>query len=157
MIDTKDLTWNALKNTNNVPKLALTWLDDSKSLTEKLKKKFENFSVNVLSQIKTAPHDNEISMLDFDGDCVVREVALLNAESVMVFARSVIPITNDTKDLLNIGSKPLGEILFNNPTIKRGPLQITHTGSTWGRRSVFNIGSSKLLVSEFFMEELYAS
>lgn len=73
-----------------------------------------------------------------------------------MLARSVIPITNDTKDLLTIGSKPLGEVLFNDTSITRGSLQITHTGSTWGRRSTFTIGTTKLLVSEFFLEKLYA-
>jgi len=74
----------------------------------------------------------------------------------MVFARSVIPITNDTQEILNIGSKPLGEVLFNDPSIKRGPMQITQIDNIWGRRSTFSIGETKLLVSEFFMEELYA-
>jgi chorismate--pyruvate lyase len=95
-------------------------------------------------------------MLDFEGQSVIREVQLLGNHQVVVFARSVIPVTGDTQAILKIGSKPLGEILFNDPDIKRGQLQITHTGSTWGRRSTFTIGTTKLLVSEFFLECLYA-
>ena len=112
--------------------------------------------MNVLLQTQLEPHENETTLLGFKGDSIIREVALLGDDQIMVFARSVIPITNDTKDLLMIGSKPLGEVLFNDSAIIRGPLQITHTGSTWGRRSTFTIGTTKLLVSEFFLECLYA-
>ena len=156
MINTQDLTWENLTNTSNVPESVLGWLDDEQSLTAKLKQKFDDFSVNVLSQIQTTPHNNENEMLDFEGQSVIREVQLLGNHQVVVFARSVIPVTDDTQAILKIGSKPLGEILFNDPDIKRGQLQITHTGSTWGRRSTFTIGTTKLLVSEFFLECLYA-
>jgi chorismate--pyruvate lyase len=155
MINTQDLTWENLTNTSNVPESVLGWLDDEQSLTAKLKQKFDDFSVNVLSQIQTTPHNNENEMLDFEGQSVIREVQLLGNHQVVVFARSVIPVTGDTQAILKIGSKPLGEILFNDPDIKRGQLQITHTGSTWGRRSTFTIGTTKLLVSEFFLECLY--
>jgi len=156
MINTQDLTWESLTTTSNVPKPVLNWLDDEQSLTAKLKQKFDDFSVNVLSQTQTTPHNNENEVLDFEGQSIVREVELLGNHQVVIFARSVIPVTEDTQDLLMIGSKPLGEVLFNDPDIKRGQLQITHTGSTWGRRSTFTIGTTKLLVSEFFLERLYA-
>jgi len=156
MINTQDLTWESLTTTSNVPKPVLNWLDDEQSLTAKLKQKFDDFSVNVLSQTQTTPHNNENEVLDFEGQSIVREVELLGNHQVVIFARSVIPVTEDTQDLLTIGSKPLGEVLFNDPDIKRGQLQITHTGSTWGRRSTFTIGTTKLLVSEFFLERLYA-
>ncbi len=156
MINTQDLTWENLTNTSNVPESVLGWLDDEQSLTAKLKQKFDDFSVNVLSQMQTTPHNNENEMLDFEGQSVIREVQLLGNHQVVVFARSVIPVTGDTQAILKIGSKPLGEILFNDPDIKRGQLQITHTDSTWGRRSTFTIGTTKLLVSEFFLECLYA-
>jgi len=156
MINTQDLTWIDLSDASNVPKAVLVWLDDNQSLTAKLKQKFNDFAVNVLSQTQINPHANESNVLNFSGQSVIREVELLGNQQVMVFARSVIPVTDDTVDLLAIGSKPLGEILFNNADVHRGELQITHTGSIWGRRSVFTIGTTKLLVSEFFLECLYA-
>ena len=114
--------------------------------------KFSSLSVNMGKSLFTKIGN----ILDFKGDSIIREVELLGNSQVMVFARSVIPITNDTEDLLMIGSRPLGEVLFNDSTIARGPLQITHTGSTWGRRSAFTIGTTKLLVNEFFLRRLYA-
>ncbi len=156
MINTRDLIWQSLDQAHDVPDAVMHWLDDSRSLTTKLKTKFDDFAVNVVSQTQLKPHQNETAVLGFEGDSIIREVELLGSNQVMVFARSVIPVTNDTKGLLGIGSKPLGEILFNNPSIIRGQLQITHTGSVWGRRSTFTIGTTKLLVSEFFLEVLYA-
>jgi chorismate--pyruvate lyase len=156
MINTQDLTWESLTNASNIPKPVLSWLDDEQSLTAKLKQQFDDFSVNVLSQIQATPYSNENEVLNFEGQSVIREVELLGNNQAVVFARSVIPITKDTKDLLSIGSKPLGEVLFNDSSISRGSLQITHTGNTWGRRSTFTIGTTKLLVSEFFLETLYA-
>ncbi len=156
MINTQDLTWKDLDQAHDVPDAVMYWLDDSRSLTAKLKTKFNDFAVNVVSQTQLKPYQNESEVLGFEGDSIIREVELLGGDQIMVFARSVIPVTNDTEDLLSIGSKPLGEVLFNDPTITRGQLQITHTGSTWGRRSTFTIGTTKLLVSEFFLENLYA-
>ncbi len=156
MIETKELVWKNLSEINTAPSALKPWLDDGQSLTAKLKHKFSDFSVRVVSQTKSIPHKNELHVLEFNDECVIREVELLGNTQVVVFARSVIPVNQDTQDLLSIGSKPLGEILFNDPKIQRGKLQITHTGSTWGRRSTFNIGSTKLLVSEFFLENLYA-
>jgi chorismate--pyruvate lyase len=83
-------------------------------------------------------------------------VELLGNQQAAVFARSIIPITSDTENLRSIGGKPLGEILFNDVNIVRGKLQITQAGNIWGRRSTFTIGGTKLLVSEFFLEGLYA-
>ena len=156
MINTDTLIWQDLSSSNTVPKKVAKWLNDEASLTAKLKQQFSDFSVNVLSQEQAQPYAHEIEIMNTEEQCVVREVELLGNNQVVVFARSVIPLTHDTKKILSIGSKPLGEVLFNDASITRGPMQITHTDATWGRRSTFTIGNTKLLVSEFFMEALYA-
>ncbi len=156
MINTQTLVWTNLTKSAQMPKNVLSWVLDDCSLTAKLRQKFSDFSVNVLSQRQTTAHPNEGNVLDFTGEVVVREVELLGGGQAVVFARSVIPVSADTRGLLLIGCKPLGEILFNDDQIKRGALQITRTGNIWGRRSVFTIGTTKLLVSEFFLEQLYA-
>lgn len=155
MINTKNLNWTDLSNIADVPKSTLNWLIDNDSLSAKLKQKFDDFTVNVLLQKQAKPHANEIDTLDFTGCSVVREVALLGNGRAVVFARSVIPMTKDTEALLKIGSQPLGEILFNDNNIQRGLLQITFSDGIWGRRSTFTIGTTKVLVSEFFLAALY--
>ncbi|CAC9470060.1 Chorismate--pyruvate lyase (EC [uncultured Gammaproteobacteria bacterium] len=152
----ENLLWVNLDTQMTIPKALKPWLIDNQSLTHKLKQKFEDFAVNVLSQTQGQAHKNEADLVATRDDCIIREVELLGNQQVMIFARSIIPITNDTKDLRTIGGKPLGEILFNDESIVRGKLQITHADNLWGRRSTFTIGQTKLLVSEFFLENLYA-
>ena len=82
--------------------------------------------------------------------------APLHSKNPVVFARSVIPQTQDTNAILKIGSRPLGEILFNDPNIKRGHLEVGDFNNVWARRSTFTIGVTKLLVTEIFLETLYA-
>ena len=156
MIDTQTLVWQDLAFSKKAPAVVQLWLDDSTSLTAKLKQQFPDFSVRVLSQQQATPHAHEVSAINTAKTCAVREVELLGKGEVVVFARSVIPVSDDTKEILKIGSKPLGEVLFNNPNIERGAMQITQIGNIWGRRSTFTIGKTPLLVSEFFMEKLYA-
>jgi chorismate--pyruvate lyase len=156
MIDTRTLIWQDSTLIEKAPIAAQLWLDDSDSLTAKLKQQFTDFSLRVLSQQQAKPHAHEACEIDTNQTCTVREVELLGNGKVVVFARSVIPITDDTQEILSIGSKPLGEVLFNDSNIKRGALQITHIDNIWGRRSTFTVGNTKLLVSEFFTQELYA-
>jgi chorismate--pyruvate lyase len=156
MIDTEKLTWRDLSLLEKAPADVRLWLSDEHSLTAKLKAKFSDFSVRVLSQKTTNPHQNEANIISQTQPCMVREVALLGGGEVVVFARSIIPINADTQPILDIGNQPLGEILFNHPNIKRSLMQITHVENIWGRRSIFTLGGSKLLVSEFFMRTLYA-
>ena len=156
MIDTLTLIWQDSTLIEQAPIAAQLWLDDSASLTAKLKQQFADFSLRVLSQQQEKPHAHEACEIGTDHICTVREVELLGNGKVVVFARSVIPITNDTQEILSIGSKPLGEVLFNDSNIKRGALQITQIDDIWGRRSTFTIGNTKLLVSEFFTQALYA-
>ncbi|MBC8494238.1 MAG: chorismate lyase [Candidatus Thioglobus sp.] len=156
MINTNNIVWQDLSLINTAPKNIQQWLDDKTSLTAKLKQQFEDFSVHVLSQQQAQPHSHEIESISISDQYTIREVELLGNGVAVVFARSVIPLTNDTKEILSIGSKPLGEILFNDASIQRGQMQITQTDNLWGRRSTFTIGNTKLLVSEFFTKDLYA-
>lgn len=155
MLKTKNLIWVDLAKAN-VPQPALNWLIDEQSLTAKLKQKYPDFAVKVLSQSEQKPHSNEINAIGFDGKTIIREVALLGNKQAVVFARSIIPVSADTKNLRKIGSKPLGEALFNDPDIHRHGLEITHIGDIWGRRSIFISAKTKLLVCEFFLVNLYA-
>lgn len=155
MIQTQNLTWFDLSEVNNIPDPLQNWLDDDQSLTAKLKAKYDDFCVNLISQTQKKPHANETALLG-DQQAMIREVELLGNQQALVFARSVIPITADTESLLRIGAKPLGEILFDDPSITRGAMQIAKAGNIWGRRSLFNVGKTQILVSEFFLEALYA-
>ena len=107
---------------------------------------------------------------------LVRQVRLLCNERPWVFARTVIPLSSlqgGLHRLARLGTKPLGAVLFADPSLQRQPLEITRitprhrlyhmatatggaevTDPLWGRRSVFRLRGKPLLVSEFFLPSL---
>ena len=98
---------------------------------------------------------------------LVREVVLLGDGVPWVFARSIIPVTTMTgrlRLLRKLDTRPLGELLFALPGMRRGDIELARvsgatlppglTGaddSLWGRRSVFHLDDKPLLVAEIFL------
>ncbi len=158
MFNPNKFQWRLFSVHEDIPEHVLAWLLDNQSLTAKLKNKYSDFCVNIISQEENKPYECELNLLANKKiqAFVVREVELIGYGQPVVFARSVIPKNTDTDNILAIGSKPLGEILFNDPKIARGPLEVGSYNDTWARRSTFTVAETKLLVSEIFLEELYA-
>ncbi|MGQ0658403.1 MAG: chorismate--pyruvate lyase family protein [Chromatiales bacterium] len=105
----------------------------------------------------------------------IREVTLLCARTPMVYARSVIPaaaLRGRFRRLTRLGERPLGEFLFTDKAVARGRLQLLRitrhhslyggarrragcaTAEFWGRRSLYYIGSTTLLVAEIFLTDV---
>ena len=158
MFNPDKFKWRVFDPKENIPEHVSRWLLDNQSLTHKLKEKYDDFRVNVLSQEQNSPYECELKLLGSSTNLtiIVREVELLGSKRPVVNARSLIPLTDDTKDILKIGSRPLGEILFNDPEIKRGHLEVGSFNNSWARRSTFTISKTNLLVTEIFLESLYA-
>jgi chorismate--pyruvate lyase len=158
MFNPDKFQWRIFNPQEGVPEYVCNWLLDGQSLTAKLRDKYKDFKVNVMSQEQDNPYDCELKLLEAASNqtFIVREVELIGSQVPVVIARSLIPLTQDTKEILKIGAKPLGEILFNDPEIKRGHLEVGSFNESWARRSTFKIGKTKLLVSEIFLESLYA-
>ena len=157
----------------------LSWLRDQGSLTQRLVNLCgDRFSVRLLSQQWVRPTRDEARLLKIPARQIVllRQVQLLCEQQVLVYARSVIPLSTlqgPTRRLKHLGSKPLGGYLFANPRLQRqqqqllavtgnNPLFTTAlSGSSqdcsniWSRRSLFTLGGKSLLVSEFFLPELF--
>ncbi|MDH5483976.1 MAG: chorismate lyase [Gammaproteobacteria bacterium] len=168
------LTWRNRRQCidKKIPAEVQRWLFDSSSLTARIISRCQgNFRVHVLSQRRMTPTPDEIRVLGlrYRSQAIIRQVILYCDDTPWVYARSVIPITTligPLRRLANLGSRPLGEILFSDKSIVRGEVEITELkenhphyrltgyragGSIWGRRSVFNKYRKKLLVSEFFL------
>jgi len=158
MFNPDKFQWRIFNPQEGVPEHVCNWLLDGQSLTAKLRDKYKDFKVNVISQEQDNPYDCELKLLEATSNqtFIVREVELIGSQVPVVIARSLIPLTQDTNEILKIGAKPLGEILFNDPEIKRGHLEVGSFNESWARRSTFKIRKTKLLVSEIFLESLYA-
>jgi len=156
MMDLSKLNWHDIDYFHDIPEKVLFWIRDDQSLTQKLKKRYSDFRVEVHRQEELEIYKHEINKLGNEEKFIVREVFLCGDNQPIVFARSVIPKNSKTDSLMKIGNKPLGETLFTDINILREPIEITFQNDIWGRRSVFVMNSSRILVSEFFLEKIYA-
>ncbi len=151
------------------------WLRDDGSLTAKLVRACNGrFRVRVLRQGWGRPLYSESRLLRMrrGETALVREVELLCAETPWVFARTLIPASSlrgPARRLADLGERPLGAVLFADPSMRRGATQIARlqprhplfaaaTGSLedqpaelWGRRTLFYLSGKPLLVNEIFL------
>ena len=143
---------------------------DKGSLTQRLiDQSKNNFSVEVYGQQLAAPRLDESNLLNlaYKRAALVREVFLCGNNQPWVFARSIIPqstLTGRLRALRHLDNRPLGAVLFSDPTMTRGPMEIARIpaaaipdnrqdphATLWGRRSVFYLDNKPLLVSEIFL------
>ncbi|MCW8900479.1 MAG: chorismate lyase [Gammaproteobacteria bacterium] len=155
------------------------WLFEHGSLTRRiLQHCTKNFRVEVLSQNWQRPMLNEALRLGVHPEhhALIREVLLYCGDTPWVFARSVLPrktLTGPRRFLGKLGNRPLGEILFSDPSIQRDALEVaeikkgqrmfscatqplkTPPDFVWGRRSVFYLHKKSLLVNEVFLPSVF--
>ena len=153
----------------------LEWLLDGSSLTQRIIQCCNgNFEVEVISQQWQRPLLNEAMTLKIRPHhyALIRQVRLLCNGKPWVFARTVIPaitLRGAVRRLAYLGNKPLGAVLFADPSMRRDAIEIarlstrthhyadalqrqaTRAEQIWGRRSVFYLSNKPLLVSEFFL------
>ena len=154
------------------------WLLDEGSLTARLKSRCENFKVKVIGEQQQLCSAAEACNLIKVGEPIlVREVILYCDGVPQVFARSLLPLaslTGKERVLGNLGEQPLGQVLFNNPSLQRLRLEFSsfsaETGvailatkltekpkkELWGRRSIFMLDNKPLMVSEVFLPDAFA-
>ena len=163
-----------------IPLPIAPWLFDAASLTQRLRQVCQGrFQVRVVSQRRVRPlRDERVALRMRDHEhALVRMVYLLCDGQPWVFARTVIPaasLRGPRRRLLRLGNRPLGALLFADPHMQRGPVEVVCVPSAsallvaathgmqrrpqaiWGRRSLFRLGGKPLLVSEFFLPALLA-
>lgn len=141
------------------------WLTDRGSLTQHLMNASQgHFSVEVIAQGWGRPNRSEAQILGMPPRqlALIREVHLLGNQEPWVYARSIIPATTLTgreRQLHHVGNRSLGSVLFNDRTMRRGPLEvsrfdITSEQTLWARRSQFYLSGKPLLVCEVFLPAL---
>ena len=153
------------------------WLTSRGSLTARLKAHVADFNLLRLKQLSQLPNTDERRELGLRrGElAIVREVLLRNNERVLVFAHSLVmprDLRGAWRGLSRLGSRPLAEMLFNDPTVVRLPMeyrkidvrhplyrrarQVAPVAATgvWARRSVFLKQGRPLLVTEVFLNNM---
>ncbi len=167
-----------VRRSSDVPNGMKDWLLDRGSLTSRLvKASGGEFRVRLLRQGWGRPLYSESQLLHMRRAeaALVREVELLGHGVPWVFARTLIPASSlggAARRLANLGSKPLGAVLFSDPSMRRGPIQVARLqprhplfvaatnslkqkpAELWGRRTLFYLAGKPLLVNEIFLPEI---
>lgn len=149
---------------NPPPSALQSWLDEPHSLTTRLVTHAAgDFRVRVVFQGWERPALEECLTLGLrSGEwALIREVELLGRNEVWVRARSVLPLyalQGPGRRLLKLGNRSLGGLLFRDPSLKRGPIEIAileqPEGRVWARRSKLHYYGQPLLVAECFLPKL---
>ncbi|MDC0603581.1 chorismate lyase [Aliiglaciecola sp.] len=166
--------WQSSKALTVADPYLRNWLLDTGSLTERLQSHCMNFELTVIGQRPMQPELEEISQFSqsnhkqSEQQWQIREVLLSGNGLPWVFARSILPQALCDMEFAELGSRPLGQIIFNDERFVRRPFQLLtippkHTFqqqlavdldmSLWGRRSVFNFNHLQLMVAEVFLPD----
>lgn len=156
-----------LSRTDGPPASLRPWLLDPGSLTAHLRGRHGNaLGVKVLSEMDGTPEPGEMARLGLpDGPAFVRRVALGRAGHRLVLARTVMPpatLRGEGRRLRNLGDTPLGERVFADFAATRSEFELASLSPPcplfpeldavcWARRSVLNLATGPILVTEAFL------
>ncbi|WP_235943297.1 chorismate--pyruvate lyase family protein [Zoogloea dura] len=154
------------------------WLTDDRSLTARIRSRCGRFALQVVSQGKGVVLPDEMAALGIHrhGRLWQREVLLIADGEPVVFARSLVATTTIPAAwhlLHGLGGRPLAAVLFDDPRVRRSPLEAArldardsrwhHAASAtrnadlpplWARRSAFRRDGAPLLVTEVFLPSI---
>lgn len=154
------------------------WLTDVDSLTRRLQSHNQHdFSVQLLGNSWIKPLPDEWRCLNMASRSLAyqREVRLMDGGIANVYARTVVPRATFMampSRFNNLGNKSLGELLFTDPFVRRGLIEVAclkpgqwlyemavlyetyRPDELWGRRSYFYLSGNNLLVNEIFLPTL---
>ena len=145
------------------------WLTSTGSLTQQLRT-LTNGEINhqlFLARWDNALEDEALALnISPNSDVWLREIGWYYHGTLWVFARVVIPrssIQNEAAQLTKIGNQSLGDVLFQDPTLKQQILPLftlnnTHPYATRckiAKRSIFTFHDQPLLVTEMFLTPFF--
>ncbi len=159
----------------HAPTRYAAWLRDPNSLTQRVQAACSgHFRVALLRQRWQRPLRSEARVLGLRPGvrALVREVFLMCDDTPWVYACTVIPratLTGTQRRLARLHTRPLGAVLFADPTMRRGQAQVARLvpgdclyaqavaalpqppAEIWARRSLFFLRDKPLLVTEAFL------
>ena len=135
-----------------------SWLLEKGPITKRIKLN-HNFELNLIrDEVDQISQDDKVFLDNIEGDIKVREVILLGNGNPLVYAKSYIPIftiNNGLKKLGQLGSKPLGDILFEKNLFQKKETLFTKflylKNEHWGRKSKYHVNGLPLSVMEVFL------
>ena len=163
-----------------VPVAAWSWITEPGSLTRRVQDGCGGvFELRLLRQGwgDALPSERRLLRAGHHGRDLIREIELLCDGAPRIFARTVMParsLIGRTRELARLGTRPLGAVLFADPSTRRGVVEYArlspahalfavataHASANrpaelWGRRTVYRFAGKPLLVNEIFLPVLY--
>jgi len=156
-----------------------SWLRDNGSLTKRIQQRCHTFSVQQINSGLMQAVRDETTLLSLarQQNIYTREVYLFADGKPVVFAHSVVAtqhLRGAWHTIKNLGTRPLGALLFSHPLVHRAPLHYQALKSShvlyrraaaklntaptklWARRSIFTLHGAPLLVTEIFLPDILA-
>lgn len=162
-----------------MPAKLASWLTETSSLSRRLQAhNHYDFSVELLGNSWIKPLTDEAILLGLAVNELAyqREVRLMDGDTANVYARTIVPRTTYMMmqhRFNSLGNKPLAELLFTDPSVKRGLIEVAclkpeqwlyemavldedyRPEELWARRSSFYLNGKILLVNEIFLPTLW--
>lgn len=142
-----------------VPANTLDWLLELGSMTKRFEQQSQQVTVipyieRYVSQAMLSAE--EVQNLPTSSRYWVREVVMYGDGIPWLLGRTVIPeetLTDDDRQLVDIGRMPLGRYLFSRDNLTRDYIHIGRCAERWVRRSRLRLSDKPLLLTEMFLPE----
>ena len=159
-----------------LPYQVAEWVAEFGSLTQKLSHYVDEVRLDLLKEATEQPVQTELQLLELspEAQTQVREVVLHGPGSPWIYARTVVPVS-EGKLILDLGTTPLGSILFTSSELRRVSLEVMQIDpehrlyqqakeyidieskpmGLWARRSLWanSAAGKKLLLLEVFLPD----
>lgn len=140
------------------PRLA-QWLIKPERLTRQLKSVTKDYQMTVTQEGLRRATPDELTFFN-SAQIWEREISHRSGTNEMIYASVTLSAETyaayqETFD--NLSNRSIGETLFfNNPEVRRSAFEYAKVGDRWARRSTFFWNQHKILVTEYFTENLPA-
>ncbi|GAA4360158.1 chorismate--pyruvate lyase family protein [Kangiella marina] len=158
-----------------LPYQVAEWVAEFGSLTQKLSHYVPEVRLDLLKEATEKATKKEAELLALtDNESQVREVMLYGPKEPWIFARTLVP-ASEGQLILDLGTKPLGSILFTSSELRRESLEVMQltpehrlyqmakqyanfndgVSDLWARRSLWSNAQSQkvLLLLEVFLPD----
>ena len=152
--------WISYEVMNAQPKSKIikSWLLEEGPITKRIESN-EKFELKLLRDDLGNVNKLDRSFLGhLNGDMKIREVILYGNQNPRVYAQSIIPVETINKGLSKLGklgTKPLGDILFEKNIFKKENTVFAQFKEEknifWGRKTKYNVKHKPFSVMEVFL------
>ncbi|WP_086108835.1 chorismate lyase [Xenorhabdus vietnamensis] len=151
------IDWLSADETD-LPEDILDWLMEVGSMTCRFEQYCQQVSVTPFREcfITAEELGDESKHLPLSEKYWLREIVLYGDNIPWLLGRTVIPtetLTGPDRQLVDVGTAPLGRYLFSGNNLTRDYIQIGRQEDRWVRRSLLRLSGKPLLLTEVFLPE----